>query len=560
VVKKWERKVERLFDTLLPVGETIPLEGRSLRIEKRLNAGLTGEVYKGTLQEPGREPIAVAVKAMKSLEFEVAARMFQQEMLTLARMRGLEEEAGKAEKNELYVAPEYHGRGDYNGVPFLIMEFIDGVTIPDLLRQQGKLPEVQALTAGWHLYRTLNIMHSRLRKTYIDLKFENLWWVGSPAEGQLKLTDFGTLEEIKGDPRDLEDLRAQRGIRRDLMLAGVYLLAMLTGRTLSITLGVLKEPAEPVIRQNSHLSWGTQQLLQEILHRNPDARLKRGAEIAQRLYDLVTFWQQPWERLYEFAVRQLDRARENLLAAQNMAGAADNKEKLAHHKEVALAAAREARATLDILRLQTDEQNENLQELIQRAEELLEATGYMERGQALLVDAGSYPGARKAFEEGRDWSGNIARFSWWSYVARVGEEVPSALFTKEKRQELINIVRLMEQEKWEHALRRLDELPPDLKSTGLKFLRLHCYFFHHWYLAENDGQNELPSKRAEAYKVALEQQKQLPEVEQRYLFEEIGDLRPAYEEMLDLAKSQEESEKEMRAILAEMSGSVAYDR
>jgi serine/threonine protein kinase len=542
--------MDRLTETMLPVGQTLPLDERELTIEKRLSAGLTGEVYKGSLEAPGQTPIMVAVKAMKSLEFEAAARMFQQEMLTLARMKGFEEEASRVDGAELYVAPDYYGRGEHNGVPFFIMEFIDGKIIPDLLRDQTKLPEIQALAAGWHLYRTLNVMHLKLQKSYIDLKFENLWWVGTPETGQLKLTDFGTLEEIKGDPEDLQDIRAQRGIRRDLLLAGVYLLAMLTGHKLNYSLGRLPEPAKPIINQSVYLSWGTRQLLSELLHRNPDARPKNGAEIARKLYNLVIFWRESEDRLYSFAKRQLQKA-EEALAVRDTGQTGDR----AQAKNNALNAAAEARTALDILKLRLNESNEELDNYIQQAEAVLAATGYMERGRALL-EARSYPSARKAFEEGRDWSNNVAQLSWWSYLARIGEEIPSSIFNEQKQQELIQVVGLMEQEKWDHALNRMAALPPELESSGLTYLHAHCQLFKSYDWVVKRGHSVSPDERSAAYKNILDSQNKLPDSERQYLIDEIGDLRGAYEEAVDQAdfvKEQKQSEQAMQQLLATFS-------
>lgn len=550
--------MNRLTDTLLPVGETLLLDGRSLFIEHRLSAGLTGEVYKGTLHEPEQQPFTVAVKAMKSLEFEAAALLFQQEMLTLARMKDLEREAGESEHSELRIAPGYYGRGQHNDVPFFMMEFIEGTTIPDLLRDQEKLPELQSLTAGWHLYRTLHIMHTGLKKTYIDLKFENLWWVGSSENGQLKLTDFGTLEDIKGDSYDLEDMRAQRGIQRDLLLSGVYLFAMLTGHTLSYSLGNLLQPAEHAINQSLHLSWGTRQLLREILHRNPNARPKTGLEIARRLYNLKIFWEQDQERLREFASRRLDRAQENLLAAQTI------NTNVAEYKEVARREASEARAALDILRLQGKEERQELDNLIQQADKLLEATDYIERGRALL-EARSYPGARKAFEEGRDWSSDVIRLSWWSYIARIGESVESSIFTDKIQQEVIAAVHLMEQNQWIHAERRLESLANELNikgvnPKGLEYLQIHCELFKYYYRITANEHDLLFSERAKIFEKILEQQARLPESEQQYLISEIGDLRPAYEADLNLAESKEASEKDMQDLVNKLEDLVSKPR
>ena len=150
---------------LLPEGETIEYSNRRLYIEKRLNSGLTGEVYRGILDHPDAGEIPVAVKVMKTLEFPMVRQLFLQESETLAFMEHLEKEANAAQNLSFKIAPHYYGRGEYHGNPFIVMEFIQGEEVPALLMKQKTFPEPQALRIAWHLFRTLDIMHTNLQKT-----------------------------------------------------------------------------------------------------------------------------------------------------------------------------------------------------------------------------------------------------------------------------------------------------------------------------------------------------------------------------------------------------------
>lgn len=496
--------------TLLPENGIIEVGGRTLKVEKRLSSGLTGEVYAGTLIEDER-PTKVAIKVMKTLEFATAHQFFEQESQTLAIIRGYEADAD----DDLRIAPEYHGQGSYEKTPFFMMEFIDGVEIPDLLAKYGRLPEAQALRVGWHLYRTLNIMHNRLKKTYIDLKFENLWWVGSAENGQLKLTDFGTLEDIKGDPDDLNDRTAQRGIRRDLLLSGVYLCAMLTGYTLDYSLGQLRERAEPIIYQAENLSWGTRQYLFKLLHRNADARPKTAVDSAKQLANLTRIWSAAPEKNADMGRRFLSLAEDDPESKRG------------------LDSADIARTTLDIALMQLGGEDADIVAMIERADAIITLNDYIYRGRALFT-GGSYSSARKMFEDGRDWSANIAPLSWWSYLARIGEDVPSSQFDRETRDKAVAAVELMQQHKWQYAHERLLLLQPTLQSDALDYLLIHCKLLGALDEAvAAQGTTDYAGRVVALERVETEIQR-LPEEEQQYVREQFGDVRPELETARDL--------------------------
>lgn len=498
--------------TLLPLNTAIEFDGRELFIVERLASGLTGEVYRGRLEVEGRVE-DVAVKAMKPLAFADARRFFDEEAVTLALLRGHEQTANKEQNVDLRIAPEYYGRGEYNGVPYLVMEFIDGDEIPYLLQREERLPELQALTAAWHLFRTLNIIHTKLKKTFIDLKFENLWWVGDADSGQLKMTDFGTLEKIPSS-----ETAAQRGIRRDSLLSSVYLLAMLNGHMINYALGELREPTWPIINSNPNLSWGTRQLLRHLLHHNPQARLTDPTDITNELRRLVTRWQESSPELIDRAKQRLDRA------SRDPASKAGK-----NHAE-------EARIALGVVAIRGDSDPQIIDPLIQQADEILEKSDYLERGRSLFYGR-AYDSARKVFEEGRDWSSEVALLSWWSYLARIGEEVPSADFDAEMRAAIVEAVALMQEESWRHALNRLNKLEPQLQSEGMTLLQTHARLFEALrQAAELDGSDRY-HERAQAYEVALCELESLPPKEQKALKEVVGDIRKLFEDADDLAQS-----------------------
>ncbi len=516
--------------SLLPVGEDITFGNRRLRIIKQLSTGLTGEVYKAQLLNEDESVIDVAVKAMKQLEFAMARQLFEQESQTLAMMQGYEEEAGKKERLALKVAPAYYGRSQFNDVPYFVMEFIKGVELPHLLETQadGKLPEAQALTLAWHLYRTLDIMHTRLKKTYIDLKFEDLWLVSDTDNdgGQLKLTDFGTLEDVK---------ESQRGVKRDLLLAAVYLFTMLTGHTLDYSLGRLQEPAEHHIRQYGvGMSWGTRQLLFRTLHRNQDVRPTNAAEVANELRILVNFWNQPAEQLLNIAEVNLGRAEDN-----------PDGEKVRNY-------ATRARAALAIAGYLGVSNEGMFHTLIERAENILALSSYRRRGRTLFDD-GDYQRARQVFEEGMHWSDDPGVLRRWAYAARIGEEIgEGSKLYDQYSQIVVTAVKRLNEGKLQDAWDILEQLPRDMRTaTGYVALQVEYEQLTNRERAqeilEEIGDDGITEDRhydasvdpyvdthykaaAEAYGEAWGFLKQLPDFD-FVRAEEIGDLRPMIERL-----------------------------
>ena len=501
-----------MSNTLLPLGKTLDHDGQSLHIIRRVGSGLTGEVFEAeltTFEKPA--PIRVAVKAMRALEFPMAREKFLEESETLAFLMHLEDEVNEEQKTNLKIAPVYYGRGEYEGIPYLIQEFIEGKTIPDLLPNSHKFSEKQALVIAWHLFRTLRILHNRLKKTYIDLKFENLWWVENPdieSEGQLKVTDFGTLEEISSTDKQ------QRGVQRDLLLGAVFLIKMTTGFTPDYSLGILREKRETIDTKinESGTSWGTRQLLKRLLHRNPEIRIKTAKEIETELRILVDRWVKPVENSLEIARKLLERAEEAQQKADEL------KEPLS--KE-GVRYANLARAVFDIVAMRSEDLDLSFD--LERVNVILDKSGYLDRGRALLLGR-SYSLAKQVFQEGMEWNEESAILRRWAYLAEVGEEVSPTIF-EANQDKAFEAIGALNQGSWQEAKMRLGDLEV-LSSQGLKFLNAECGLFSKIGKAENAKQEGLFEQAAISYREAEEYLLKLPEFYIRFICDvEIGDLK-----------------------------------
>ena len=506
-----------------------------LIIEKRLSSGFTSEVFKGTLynpNDPNGEKIVVAIKVMRSLEYAAAQRLFQEEGMTLSLLMSIEKEWNAQEEQDppIKVAPVYYGMSEWNGHPYLVMEFIHGRQIPDLLREYGHLNEHDAARIAWQLYHLLNILHVKLQKTYIDLKFDNLWWVegedGSP--GYLKVTDLGTLDSI----REKQESARLRSIKRDLLLAGVYLCGMVSGKILRYSYGELLEQATPVIHKTD-VSWETQQLLRWLLHPNPEARPQSAAEVEDRLKWLVDCWDKDPQNLLSIAENNLSRAR----------GSEDGNEVNKF--------ARKARVALGVLHKKMAGQfTPEADSLLEQVNEVLKSSDYLERGMALFMGR-SYKEALSLFETGYEWADTPARLRQWAVLTRLAMEADSEQFDPVK-EEWVAILELMNAGDLHAAEIRIRELHQFEGMVAYQSLLAECVMNIAMENAHREHANQHYRQAAEHYRAALNAQKQMLYSE-KVMQNETGDIRPYAEDMERRSRGDEDGLRMMRDVLQRLS-------
>jgi tRNA A-37 threonylcarbamoyl transferase component Bud32/tetratricopeptide (TPR) repeat protein len=189
-------------------------------ITECLGRGGMGSVYKARQKSLNRW-VAIKILAPEREGRELFAERFAREAQTLARL------------SHPHIVT-IHDFGQTDGLFYLVMEYIDGVNLRELLRD-GKIEPAQALTIVPPICDALQYAHDK-GVVHRDIKPENLLL---DRDGRVKIADFGIASligaenESAGTPAYMapEQADAKREVdhRADIYALGVVLYEMLTG-------------------------------------------------------------------------------------------------------------------------------------------------------------------------------------------------------------------------------------------------------------------------------------------------------------------------------------------
>lgn len=266
------------------------------RILEKIGAGGMGEVYRARDDHLGRD-VAVKILPTGTLTGGPDRKRFRKEALALSKLNHPNIET-------------VHDFDTQEGVDFLVMEHIPGVTLNDKLAA-GPLPEKEILRLGPQLAEGLAAAHER-GVVHRDLKPGNL---RVTPDGRLKILDFGlamliqpfsptapteTLTETQGVVGTLpymapEQLLGEKAdSRTDLYAAGVVLYEMATGRrpfqeTLStaLTEAILHKRPVPPTRMNPAVPLKLEEIILKCLEKDPENRYQAAKELVVDLHRLA---------------------------------------------------------------------------------------------------------------------------------------------------------------------------------------------------------------------------------------------------------------------------------
>jgi CheY-like chemotaxis protein len=194
-----------------------------------------------------------------------------------------------------------HDFGEWSGVCFLTMEYVEGMTVRELIDTRGRLGISSTLAIATQLAHSLTVAHEH-GVIHRDIKPQNLLL---DAAGVLKVMDFGVarLAErstsiteaglVVGTPAYMppEQLMAEQvDARSDLYAAGVVLYECLTGQppfqassVMSLVAKLLTEEPKPPAVVNPEIPPAFSELVLRLLAKKPEERVQTAAELVEQL-------------------------------------------------------------------------------------------------------------------------------------------------------------------------------------------------------------------------------------------------------------------------------------
>ncbi len=258
------------------------------RILEQIGAGGMGVVYRAHDERLDRE-VALKVLPPSTLTDENARRRFRKEALTLSKLNH----------------PNIETVFDFDtqdGVDFLVMELIPGVTLDEKLAA-GALPEKEVIRLGAQLTEGLAAAHAE-GVIHRDLKPGNLRLT---PDGRLKILDFGLAKLLRpvSDVAVTESLSQTRGAvgtlpymapeqlqgepadaRSDIWAAGAVLYEMAAGRrpfpqtsSPMLTDAILRQAPVPPRAVNANLSPELERIISKSLEKDPEHRYQSAKEL-----------------------------------------------------------------------------------------------------------------------------------------------------------------------------------------------------------------------------------------------------------------------------------------
>ncbi|MBI1292289.1 protein kinase [bacterium] len=190
---------------------------------------------------------------------------------------------------------------EVDGVPFFVMEFVEGETVEDLVRRRGRLPAYEALRIASQAARGMEALHA-IEIIHRDLKPQNILIA---RDGRVKIADFGIsrtkdmiqeeaqVTRVAGTPKYMspEQARGEAALRQsDIYSLAATLYFMLTGRS-------PVEPAPDVRVQIANVREGRLVPITQLLPKidKPLARLvmrSLSLNVSRRPFDMAQFRQQ----------------------------------------------------------------------------------------------------------------------------------------------------------------------------------------------------------------------------------------------------------------------------
>ena len=247
--------------------------GDRYEILEKIGTGGMAEVFKGKDHKLNRY---VAVKVLKE-EFrdnDGFVKKFKEEAQAAA---------GLAHPNIVNV----YDVGDENGIYYIVMELVEGITLKNYIERKGRLTIKEATSIAIQVSAGLEVAHNN-HIVHRDIKPQNII---ISREGKVKVTDFGiakattsqtTTSSAMGSVHYASPEQARGGYvdhRSDIYSLGIVMYEMVTGRVpfdgeTAVTVAVkhLQEQMVPPSEYCPGIPYSLEQIIKKCTEKSPDRR------------------------------------------------------------------------------------------------------------------------------------------------------------------------------------------------------------------------------------------------------------------------------------------------
>lgn len=283
--------LEKTSDSLL--GQTL---ADKYRIDERLKEGGMGTVYRGTHVLMDK---TVAIKVLRpslAADEKIVAR-FSREARAASRI---------SHPHALSVTD--FGEAE-NGIVFLVMEFLNGETLKDVIRREGPMSLARVVEIIRQVGAALDAAHGQ-GVVHRDLKSENIMLLAANGPDYAKVLDFG-IAKIKehdgaydpgltapdlviGTPQYMSPEQCSQApdidARSDIYSLGVIIYEMLVGHVpftgpspTAIMMKHLQEPAPSVLEERNDLPAAVGRVISRAMAKRPAERYQTISELVEDL-------------------------------------------------------------------------------------------------------------------------------------------------------------------------------------------------------------------------------------------------------------------------------------
>jgi serine/threonine-protein kinase len=294
-------------------GEVAELVGRAIddryRLEEYLGGGGMAEVYRA------QHTLMQKTVAVKLLRPEVA-----EDESIIERFRREAAAAANLEHPNICSATDF-GKTD-EGHFYLVMEYVDGPSLQDVLDERGALPVEEAAAVADEIAAALE-QAEQLDVVHRDIKPDNVMLVDDGgAVPEVRIVDFGIAHvefndqmpsltktgAVFGTPNYMSPEQAtgdEVDHRSDLYGVGVVLFEMLTGREVFdeeesaqlMAAHITQQPELPSeVRPETRIPTELDELVMELLSKKPEGRPASASAVRQRLRRFTVGADQSGER------------------------------------------------------------------------------------------------------------------------------------------------------------------------------------------------------------------------------------------------------------------------